>query len=79
MPQILFEEDPDFRVGYAWVSEVLKRGAYLHPYHNMFLSRAHSLGDVALTLAATDDAFAAVKQRRGSLEPHPIVAQMLAH
>ena len=44
----------------------------------MFFSAAHSLGDVATALAATDDAFAAVKQRRGSLEPHPVVARMLA-
>jgi glutamate-1-semialdehyde 2,1-aminomutase len=78
MPQILFEDDPDFRIGYAWVSEALKRGVYLHPYHNMFLSRAHGLDDIAAALAATDEAFAAVKRRAGTLEPHPIVARMLA-
>jgi glutamate-1-semialdehyde 2,1-aminomutase len=78
MPQILFEDDPDFRVGYAWVAEALKRGVYLHPYHNMFLSAAHSLDDMATALVATDDAFAAVKKRLGTLEPHPVVARMLA-
>ena len=65
MPMILFEDDPDFRLGYAWVAEALKRGVYLHPYHNMFFSAAHSLDDIATALAATDDAFAAVKRRGG--------------
>jgi glutamate-1-semialdehyde 2,1-aminomutase len=78
MPMILFEDDPDFRLGYAWVTEALKRGVYLHPYHNMFFSASHSLDDIATALAATDDAFAAVKRRGGSIEPHPVVARMLA-
>jgi glutamate-1-semialdehyde 2,1-aminomutase len=78
MPQILFEDDPDFRVGYAWVTEALKRGAYFHPYHNMFLSAAHTLDDIKKVLGITDDAFAAVKQRRAKLEPHPAVVALLA-
>lgn len=80
MPQILFEDDPDFRVGYGWVSECLKRGVYLSPYHNMFLSSAHSEADIAQTLAATDEAFEALKTRVGSLEPHPaLIALMAGH
>lgn len=77
MPQIFFDDDPDFRVGYAWTTEALKRGVYLHPYHNMFLSAAHTLDDIAKVLEFTDDAFAAVKARRGSLEPHPILVQRI--
>lgn len=78
MPQILFENDPDFRVGYAWVAEALKRGAYFHPYHNMFLSAAHTVDDITKVLGITDDAFAAVKQCRAKLEPHPAVVALLA-
>jgi len=69
MPQILFEEDPDFRFGYAWVSEALERGVYLSPYHNMFVCAALTEADVRLTLERTDDAFAALKARRDSVQP----------
>lgn len=76
MPQILFEDDPDFRVGYAWVTECLTRGVYLSPYHNMFLSSAHSDATIAVALQATDEAFGAVKRRLAHLEPHPIAKLM---
>ena len=79
MPQIFFEDDPDFRIGYAWCVEALKRGAYLHPYHNMFLSGAHTIADIEATLEATDAAFEVVKKRANSLEPHPILLQLLGH
>ncbi|TAJ71837.1 MAG: aminotransferase class III-fold pyridoxal phosphate-dependent enzyme [Phenylobacterium sp.] len=78
MPLILFDDDPDFRIGYGWVSECLKRGVYLSPYHNMFLSSAHSEADIAQTLAATDEAFEALKKRRGSLQPHPALSALMA-
>jgi glutamate-1-semialdehyde 2,1-aminomutase len=79
MPQILFEDDPDFRLGFAWTSEAMKRGAYLHPWHNLFVCGAHSLDDVTKSLEATDEAFAVVKKARGALKPHPIVAALMAH
>ncbi|QKR99878.1 aminotransferase class III-fold pyridoxal phosphate-dependent enzyme [Sphingomonas sp. CL5.1] len=78
MPQLLFEDDADFRVGYGWVTECLKRGAYIHPYHNLFLSAAHSEADINATLEITDQAFEALKARRDRLEPHPILMQLLA-
>lgn len=75
MPQILFEEDPDFRIGYGWVRECLKRGVYFSPYHNMFLSAAHSEADLAKTLAATGDAFVELRAKLPSLEIHqPLLA-----
>ncbi|HVI33609.1 aminotransferase class III-fold pyridoxal phosphate-dependent enzyme [Phenylobacterium sp.] len=77
MPQILFEDDPDFRIGYAWAAEALKGGAYLHPYHNMFVSGAHTLDDMGRILEATDQAFEAVKKRRDTLQPHPILTMIL--
>jgi glutamate-1-semialdehyde 2,1-aminomutase len=77
MPQILFEDDPDFRLGYGWTEESLNRGVYLHPWHNMFIGAALTEDDVRPTLAATDEAFAAVKKRRATLKPHEGVLQLL--
>lgn len=77
MPQILFEDDPDFRLGYAWVEACLERGVYLSPYHNMFLSAAHGPAEVAQTLEAADAAFADVRRRGGAIEPHPVVRELL--
>ncbi len=78
MPQMLFDDDPDFRVGYAWTVECLKRGSYIHPYHNQFISYAHDDAVIDETLAATDLAFEALKGRMGSLEPHPVLMQLLS-
>lgn len=74
MPQILFDEDPTFKIGYGWVSECLKRGVYFHPYHNLFICDAHSEADIDATLAASEEAFAALKRKIDTLEVHPILA-----
>jgi glutamate-1-semialdehyde 2,1-aminomutase len=71
MPQIFFEDDPDFRLGYAWTAECLKHGAYFHPYHNMFLSAAHTPADIARALQASDRAFETVRRTRDALRPAP--------
>jgi glutamate-1-semialdehyde 2,1-aminomutase len=78
MPQVLFEDDPDFRVGFAWTAAALERGIYLQPWHNMFICAAHSESDVRQTLAATDQAFEEVKARRSRLEPHPALMSLLS-
>jgi glutamate-1-semialdehyde 2,1-aminomutase len=78
MPQIFFEDDPDFRIGYGWTTECLKRGVYVSPYHNMFLSSAHTQADIAATLKATDEAFGELKRIQATLEPHPILLQLMA-
>ncbi|HET6473671.1 MAG TPA: aminotransferase class III-fold pyridoxal phosphate-dependent enzyme [Pseudomonadales bacterium] len=77
MPQILFDDDPDFRIGFAWVTEALKRGAYIHPFHNNFVSAAHRNEDIDAVLEATDGAFTAIRQRK-SFEPHAILTRVLA-
>jgi glutamate-1-semialdehyde 2,1-aminomutase len=61
MPTILFENDTDFVVGERFAAEALKRGVYLHPRHNMFLSAAHTVDDIDFALEATREAFAALK------------------
>jgi len=78
MPQIFFEDDPDFRLKYCWTEESLTRGVYLHPYHNMFISAALSEGDVKATLEVTEDAFQALKRRRSTLGPVEKVSALLA-
>jgi len=77
MPQILFEDDPDFRLGFAWTEESLDRGIYFHPWHNMFVCAALTEADVRQTLAAADEAFAAVKKRKATLKPHAGVEALL--
>lgn len=76
MPQILFRGDSQFKLGYGWASECLKRGAYVHPYHNMFISAAHSEAEIARTLEITDQAFEALRGKRDRLEAHPIIATL---
>lgn len=60
MPAILFDDDADFAKGERFCIEALKRGVYLHPRHNMFLSAAHTPADIDFALEATRAAFAAV-------------------
>ncbi len=57
MPTLLFDDDPDCTQGYRFCQEALKRGVYLHPRHNMFLSMAHSDADIDEALQATAQAF----------------------
>jgi len=78
MPQIFFEDDPDFRLKYCWTEEALIRGVYFHPYHNMFISSALTASDVKATLEVTDQAFQALKQRRPTLGPVEKVNALLA-
>ena len=78
MPLFLFDEDPDFRTGFAWSEAMLRRGIYVHPWHNMFLCQAMTEADIDMTIAAAADAFAEVKKARTTLEPHPVVAAMFS-
>ena len=64
MPYLTFRGDR----GHALVSEfaaaVLRRGAYIHPRHNWFVSAAMTDEDVALVLAATDEALGEMRKRQ---------------
>jgi glutamate-1-semialdehyde 2,1-aminomutase len=63
MPTLLFDDDPDFAKGDLFTREALKRGVYLHPRHNMFLSTAHTEADIDFALEATKAAFDVVAAR----------------
>ena len=78
MPQVMFVDDPDLRIGYAWAEEMLARGVYMHPWHNMFLCAAMTEADIDETIAAAEAAFRAVVARRDTLAPHPMLIAMAA-
>ena len=63
MPTVLFDDDPDCEKGIASRCEALKRGVYLHPWHNMFLSTAHTEADIDFALEATRAGFKALASR----------------
>lgn len=78
MPLFLFDDDPDLRLGFAWSSQMLARGVYVHPWHNMFLCAAMTLEDIEQTLDAAEAAFIAVRHGRGALEPNEKMSFLLA-
>jgi glutamate-1-semialdehyde 2,1-aminomutase len=67
MPLLLFEDDPDLRKGFCFASEMLARGVYVHPWHNMFLCAAMTEADIDQALAAAEGALAALKRQAGGL------------
>lgn len=69
MPLYLFDEDPDLRKGFFFVSQMLSRGVYLHPWHNMFLCAAMTETDIEGVLNAAEDSLAALKREAGGLAP----------
>ncbi len=77
MPLLLFHDDHDFRLGYAWSAEMVKRGVYVHPWHNMFFCAAMTDADIAIALDAADASFWAIKGSRDSLKPHEGLRAML--
>ena len=62
MPLILFEHDNDFSKGSKFVQYLLSKGVYFHPWHNMFLSLAHTAEDVDMTLDAVEYAMKKISQ-----------------
>lgn len=58
MPMLSFQNDVGHALANAFCSAAVKRGLYLHPWHNMFFSAAHSEADVAEALQIADDALA---------------------
>jgi glutamate-1-semialdehyde 2,1-aminomutase len=71
MPQVLFEDDPDFRIGYAWSEAMVRQGFYVHPWHNMFTCAAMTSADIEAAIKGADVAFAQVKAKRAKLQPNP--------
>jgi glutamate-1-semialdehyde 2,1-aminomutase len=66
MPFTRFANDDDLYRNQVWCAEVTRRGAFVHPHHNLFVSPAHTEEDIKLTLDAADAGFRIVKERFGS-------------
>ena len=61
MPFMSFADDPTFARNRAFCAAAIRRGVYLHPHHNWFLSSAHDNVAIDAALAATDDAFTSLR------------------
>lgn len=65
MPFMTFSGDEKFAMANVWSATAARRGAYFHPWHNWFLSAAHTDEDIDRALDATEEAFAEVRRRFG--------------
>ncbi|MFJ6651484.1 aminotransferase class III-fold pyridoxal phosphate-dependent enzyme [Microbacterium sp. NPDC091313] len=61
MPFFRFENDEDMSIVNRFTDAAVRRGVLLHPWHNMFVSAAHTDDDIADALARTDEAFAELR------------------
>ncbi|MDH2430673.1 aminotransferase class III-fold pyridoxal phosphate-dependent enzyme [Sphaerisporangium sp. TRM90804] len=66
IPWLSFEADETLEKAMAWSAACLEEGVYLHPWHNWFLSAAHTDADVDRALQGTDAAFAKLRARFGA-------------
>ena len=62
MPYLTFRDDRGHALVSEFSAEAVRRGAFIHPRHNWFVSAAMTDDDVATVLAATDGAFAALRK-----------------
>lgn len=61
LPLMKFANETNLLRQQRFCAETVKRGVFLHPHHNWFISAAMTENDVAHALNITDEAFAAVK------------------
>ena len=64
IPFMTFDDDPDFYLNQAFCAMMTRRGVYLHPHHNWFLSYAHKQRDIEQTLDAARGVFAELASQR---------------
>ena len=65
IPFLTFDADEHFERSRLWAGECARRGVFVAPYHNWFLSAAHGDADIDDALVATEGAFKVVKQQFG--------------
>jgi glutamate-1-semialdehyde 2,1-aminomutase len=66
IPFMTFDADEGaFQRSRVFCSEACRRGVFLHPIHNWFLSAAHKEADIDEALAVTEVAFGIVKEQFG--------------
>ncbi|MGD2059917.1 MAG: aminotransferase class III-fold pyridoxal phosphate-dependent enzyme [Acidimicrobiia bacterium] len=59
-----FEGDRDFYLMQRFSAEMMARGIFLHPYHHMFITAAHTDDDIDQTLEAAEEALEAAIRAR---------------
>ncbi len=65
LPFLSFASDTARERADFWAMACLDGGVYLHPWHNWFLSVAHTPGDIDRVLAVTDEAFSKTRAQFG--------------
>jgi len=63
MPNLLFDDDPQFKRGRLFSGMAARRGVIFHPRHNWFVSAAHTPADIATSVAVAEECFAAVARK----------------
>jgi glutamate-1-semialdehyde 2,1-aminomutase len=61
MPYMSFVGDVDMKMATEFAASALRRGLFLHPRHNWFISAAMTNADLDLALSATDAAFSELR------------------
>jgi glutamate-1-semialdehyde 2,1-aminomutase len=64
IPFLTFDEDPDLYLNQRFGAAMARRGVFVHPHHNWFLSLAHTEDDIALTAERAKDAFRTMRAGR---------------
>ena len=64
MPLFLFDDDKELKLGNAWSAQMISRGVYVHPWHNMFLSAAMTEQDIDFAIDAADASFRTLASSR---------------
>jgi glutamate-1-semialdehyde 2,1-aminomutase len=57
LPLLIFADDPDTKKAFAFTDAAVRRGVLLHPWHNMFLSSAHTTEVIDEALQRTQASF----------------------
>ena len=65
IPFLTFSNETNLYRSQHFSAECIKRGAFIHPHHNWFLSTAHTQADIDTTIEIADEAFSSVKERFG--------------
>ncbi|UCD56380.1 MAG: aminotransferase class III-fold pyridoxal phosphate-dependent enzyme, partial [Candidatus Hydrogenedentota bacterium] len=65
LPFMTFAGEDGWEKSKLFCKECYQRGVFFHPFHNWFVSAAHTEEDIKKTLKVTDAAFKRVKEQMG--------------
>jgi glutamate-1-semialdehyde 2,1-aminomutase len=61
IPFLTFDEDPDLFLNQRFGAAMSRRGIFVHPHHNWFISLAHNEEDIGRTVEAARASFATMR------------------